>query len=236
MSFCFAEKVTESKSIFGGSATFGKTPLLKTPVTNIFGGNTNGGDPSKPTETPSSGFGFKLPASTTVTPVTSNSSPLLKTPVQSATLNDDSNPLFGSGGGLSFGDLAKTTDSTATVEPFQSSAGGLSFATLAQNSSNGSSTFGKTAPAGGFFGLTNRDTFSNLMQPKATLNGTGQNTSTQDEDSEHVAEDANYDPHYDPIIELPDEIQVSTGEENETKVFGERAKLYRYDSDNKEVS
>lgn len=72
------------------------------------------------------------------------------------------------------------------------------------------------------------------MQPR--LNGTGQNSANNDnDDNENTAEDANYDPHYDPIIELPDEIQVSTGEENESKLFGERAKLYRFDSDNKEV-
>lgn len=56
-----------------------------------------------------------------------------------------------------------------------------------------------------------------------------------DGNNENAVDDANYDPHYEPIIELPDEIQVSTGEENEQKVFGERAKLYRYDATNKEV-
>lgn len=73
------------------------------------------------------------------------------------------------------------------------------------------------------------------MSPQNTLNGTGNQNSTAD-DGENHTEDANYDPHYDPIIALPDEIQVSTGEENEEKIFGERAKLYRFDSDNKEVS
>lgn len=238
MYFCFADKPSETKSFFGGAATFGGSALLKSPTTNIFGGNTNGDDSTKPKDTPNSGFSFKLPSSTTVTPVTATKSPLLQTPTQSSTPIDNSKSsepattMFGSGGGLSFSDLAKKSDSTISSEPFQSSpASGLSFAALAQNSSNGSSSFGQPTPAGGFFGLTTRDTFSNLMQPR--LNG--QNSTNNDDDNENTAEDANYDPHYDPIIELPDEIQVSTGEENESKLFGERAKLYRFDSDNKEV-
>jgi len=35
-------------------------------------------------------------------------------------------------------------------------------------------------------------------------------------------------------VELPDEIVVTTGEENETKLYGERAKLYRYDPESKQ--
>lgn len=73
------------------------------------------------------------------------------------------------------------------------------------------------------------------MSPTNTLNGSATNE-PKDEDNENTADDANYDPHYDPIIALPDQIQVSTGEENEEKLFGERAKLYRFDSENREVN
>lgn len=122
---------------------------------------------------------------------------------------------------------------------------GLSFASLAQTSggveNNGATGF--TAPASnvtpsGFFGLSTKDDFSSF-QPKSELSRTlnGSNSGAQD-DSTGVADgsttDANYDPHYDAIIPLPDEIVVSTGEEEEQKVFGERAKLFRYDSTNKE--
>ncbi|XP_075983228.1 nucleoporin 358 [Anticarsia gemmatalis] len=41
--------------------------------------------------------------------------------------------------------------------------------------------------------------------------------------------DEEYDPHYEPIVPLPDKITVTTGEEDEKKIFGERCKLYRYD-------
>lgn len=124
-------------------------------------------------------------------------------------------PLF-SGGGSSFADLAKSADTTL-------------------NATN-SFSFNNTPTASGFFGLTNKHTFNNLMQP--SLNGSANNTNQKDEtagNDENSTEDPNYDPHYEPIIALPDEIQVSTGEEEEQKQFGERAKLFRYDATNKEV-
>uniref|UniRef100_A0A1B6M3B8 RanBD1 domain-containing protein n=2 Tax=Graphocephala atropunctata TaxID=36148 RepID=A0A1B6M3B8_9HEMI len=41
--------------------------------------------------------------------------------------------------------------------------------------------------------------------------------------------DADHDPHYDPIISLP-EVAVSTNEEDEVELIKLRAKLYRYDT------
>lgn len=201
-------------------------------MTNLFGGKTNGDDK------PSTTFSFSLPAATTVTPITTaKDSPGPQTPSQTSTpLTEEPKiaaPMF-SGSGMSFADLAKNT-SADEKSPAFGSAGGLSFATLAQNSSNGSSSFSKTSSTGGFIGLSNKDTFSNLMQPKNTVNGSTEN-STKDDDNENTAEDPNYDPHYDPIIALPDEIKVTTGEENEEKLFGERGKLYRFDPDAKEVN
>ncbi|KPI93429.1 E3 SUMO-protein ligase RanBP2 [Papilio xuthus] len=43
-----------------------------------------------------------------------------------------------------------------------------------------------------------------------------------------------YDPHYEPIVPLPAKIVVSTGEEDEVKLFGERCKLFRYDEKGRE--
>lgn len=231
------EKPTETKSPFGNNTAFGSISSIKSPVTNIFGGNTNGNNEVK--ASPSTGFSFKLPSSTTVTPVTTKE-PSVQVPIKSSTPiiaatpeQKPTAPVFGSAGAASFADLAKNTISNETSSPFNSA--GPTFATLAQNSSNGSETFSKNSPAGGFFGLSTRDTFANLMQPKNTLNGSATNE-PKDEDNENAADDANYDPHYDPIIALPDQIQVSTGEENEEKLFGERAKLYRFDAENKEVN
>lgn len=233
------EKPAESTPLFGSTATFGAANVMKSPSTNIFGGNTNGNSENKSKETPTTGFSFKLPSSTTLTAVTGTESPAYtqtpnstSTPVSEVTKTTESKltePIFGNAGGFSFADLAKKAD---TSEPFAASKT-VSFSDLAQNSTNGTPAFSKTpSTAGGFFGLSNRDTFNNLMTPR---NG-DQTSATKGDDSENHTEDANYDPHYDPIIALPDEIQVSTGEENEEKLFGERAKLYRFDSDSKEVS
>lgn len=50
--------------------------------------------------------------------------------------------------------------------------------------------------------------------------------------SEYLEEPAEYDPRPDfqPIIPLPDEIEVKTGEENEDIMFSERCKLFRHSS------
>lgn len=93
-------------------------------------------------------------------------------------------------------------------------------------------TFSFSSPSqpSGFYGLSKHNDFSSFSKPPTSdLNGSGggHNEATG-------GEDPNYDPHYEPIIELPDEIVVRTGEEDEQKMFGERAKLYRYDATNRE--
>ncbi|XP_063633731.1 E3 SUMO-protein ligase RanBP2-like [Cydia splendana] len=61
--------------------------------------------------------------------------------------------------------------------------------------------------------------------------------STRDADNEvdtgNGAEEE-YDPHYEPIVPLPDKITVTTGEEDEEKLFGMRCKLFRYNDATRE--
>ncbi|XP_063373482.1 E3 SUMO-protein ligase RanBP2-like isoform X3 [Cydia amplana] len=61
--------------------------------------------------------------------------------------------------------------------------------------------------------------------------------STSDADNEvdtgNGAEEE-YDPHYEPIVPLPDKITVTTGEEDEEKLFGRRCKLFRYNDATRE--
>lgn len=64
------------------------------------------------------------------------------------------------------------------------------------------------------------------------FSSTDKNKSVDDSQENIGSED--YDPHYDPIIPLPDTIVVSTGEEDEEILFNERSKLFRFDAKNKE--
>ncbi|XP_076685558.1 E3 SUMO-protein ligase RanBP2 [Andrena cerasifolii] len=51
---------------------------------------------------------------------------------------------------------------------------------------------------------------------------------------ENENDQEHHDPHFEPIVPLPDVIEVRTGEEDEERVFCERAKLYRYDNTTRE--
>ncbi|XP_068629144.1 E3 SUMO-protein ligase RanBP2-like [Battus philenor] len=61
-----------------------------------------------------------------------------------------------------------------------------------------------------------------------------QDISTAEDSKAECSVDEEYDPHYEPIVPLPDKITVTTGEEDEEKLFGERCKLYRYDDKSRE--
>lgn len=50
--------------------------------------------------------------------------------------------------------------------------------------------------------------------------------SLQDDDDGHV-EDNEHDPHFEPIIPLPELVQVTTGEEDEEDLFKHKGKCYR---------
>uniref|UniRef100_A0A8C8ERZ9 E3 SUMO-protein ligase RanBP2 n=1 Tax=Oncorhynchus tshawytscha TaxID=74940 RepID=A0A8C8ERZ9_ONCTS len=51
--------------------------------------------------------------------------------------------------------------------------------------------------------------------------------------STHVEEDED-GPHFEPIVPLPDKVDVKTGEEEEEEMFCNRAKLFRFDAETKE--
>uniref|UniRef100_A0A673XYN9 RanBD1 domain-containing protein n=1 Tax=Salmo trutta TaxID=8032 RepID=A0A673XYN9_SALTR len=57
--------------------------------------------------------------------------------------------------------------------------------------------------------------------------------SESNNDSTHVEEDED-GPHFEPIVPLPDKVDVKTGEEEEEEMFCNRAKLFRFDAETKE--
>ncbi|XP_061853236.1 ranBP2-like and GRIP domain-containing protein 4 isoform X2 [Colius striatus] len=52
--------------------------------------------------------------------------------------------------------------------------------------------------------------------------------------STHGGDEDDDGPHFDPVVPLPDKIEVKTGEEDEEEFFCNRAKLYRFDAESKE--
>ncbi|KAL0185375.1 hypothetical protein M9458_021072, partial [Cirrhinus mrigala] len=100
-------------------------------------------------------------------------------------------------------------------------AAGFSFTDGAQNKMN-------------IFGNTDRRfSFASVIRPtlensEAQEEKSGEN----DNDSTHVEEDED-GPHFEPIVPLPDKVDVKTGEEEEEEMFCTRAKLFRFDSETK---
>ena len=83
--------------------------------------------------------------------------------------------------------------------------------------------FGQKTEGFSFAGA-NKPLFGNTSQTDAANN---------DNDADQV-EDNDHDPHFEPIIPLPELIDVKTGEEEEEEVFKHRAKVYRYDMETKQ--
>uniref|UniRef100_G3NUQ9 RAN binding protein 2 n=1 Tax=Gasterosteus aculeatus aculeatus TaxID=481459 RepID=G3NUQ9_GASAC len=79
----------------------------------------------------------------------------------------------------------------------------------------------------GGFNFNFQPGISPLKSP-AKLNQSGASVATDDE--QDVSQDEERDGvYFEPVVPLPDLVEISTGEENEQVVFSHRAKLYRYD-------
>lgn len=225
---------TSEGSIFGGGLTKPASPFAalakqdETPKTNVFNnsvlsgnsfGNTTGnlfGSVAGKTDAPIIGsevkekqISFADLSKTDESPTKDNKENIVTEPAGDGTKSSNDS-------GIKFFDFSAKAGDT--------------FASLATKSTGGNALGSTRSESGGFFGLTHQDDFKNFKSPTSALKqdkgGAG--------DSNEYDADVNYDPHFEPIIALPNEIVVSTGEENETKLFGERATLYRYDSSTKE--
>ncbi|XP_007557223.1 ranBP2-like and GRIP domain-containing protein 4 isoform X2 [Poecilia formosa] len=89
------------------------------------------------------------------------------------------------------------------------------------------------APARSFFGKPEQP----FKFGEATAFGIGKTSelekAAESDESTHVEEDED-GPHFEPIVPLPDKVDVKTGEEEEEEMFCNRAKLYRFDTETKE--
>ncbi|XP_067299077.1 E3 SUMO-protein ligase RanBP2 isoform X2 [Pseudorasbora parva] len=103
------------------------------------------------------------------------------------------------------------------------SATGFSFTDGSQSKLN---IFGNTDQRFGNFASGSKPGSEN---PEAREEKSGES----DNDSTHVEEEED-GPHFEPIVPLPDKVDVKTGEEEEEEMFCRRAKLFRFDAETKE--
>ncbi|XP_029935968.1 E3 SUMO-protein ligase RanBP2 isoform X1 [Myripristis murdjan] len=102
---------------------------------------------------------------------------------------------------------------------------GFSFAEAAQNTGTG-----------GLFGKMDQPfKFGDVTKPifEMAKSTEEERAAESDNDSTHVEEDED-GPHFEPIVPLPDKVDVKTGEEEEEEMFCNRAKLFRFDTETKE--
>ncbi|XP_016339596.1 E3 SUMO-protein ligase RanBP2-like isoform X2 [Sinocyclocheilus anshuiensis] len=113
-------------------------------------------------------------------------------------------------------------------------------------SQSGVFTFGSKSAAGFSFtdgAQSKMSIFGNADQRCSFTSGTKptlgnseareEKSGASDNDSTHVEEEED-GPHFEPIVPLPDKVDVKTGEEEEEEMFCKRAKLFRFDSESKE--
>ncbi|XP_057333326.1 E3 SUMO-protein ligase RanBP2-like [Microplitis mediator] len=204
------------------SLVFGST-TASTPATSslVFGSTTA----STPATTSSLVFGLKSTPPTTSAKVFGDTSIFGGTTFGSATMS------FGSSVTGSNTKLPETPLKADGTTAFLNTDNITTFSSLAAKA--GQPVGFKTDPNFSFAGA-GQSLFGSKPSPVTNKN---EKTPKKDEDNEEddKGDDGQeYDPHYEPIIPLPDAIEVWTGEEDEEKVFSQRAKLYRFETETKE--
>ena len=202
---------TGTNSIFGSAnATPSNTSVFggaSTPSGNsIFGGKA----PEKKAE----GGGGDPPAST---PLFGNAS----TPSNSSIFGNISTPP----GSSIFGSKSPEKPAESSGVDLSASKSLASFASVAGSSPTGGFAFGNSTPGGSKFSFAGAG---------SSLFGGSPSTSVKQDEDDGTGADDSHDPHFEPIIPLPELVTVTTGEEDEEVVFKHRAKVYRFDPDKKE--
>lgn len=124
--------------------------------------------------------------------------------------------------GLLTSDLpAKAEDKPSTQGPASAQSNIFSFG------SKGTSGFSFVDSGSFKFGDVSKPVFG-TSQPAAEVKH-----GESDTESTHAEEDED-GPHFEPIVPLPDKVDLKTGEEDEEEMFCNRAKLYRFDNETKE--
>ncbi|NXC07376.1 RBP2 ligase, partial [Orthonyx spaldingii] len=87
-------------------------------------------------------------------------------------------------------------------------------------------------------GFEKNDTFSVQELSKPVFMASNSDLANRSHETEggstHGGDEDDDGPHFDPVVPLPDKIEVKTGEEDEEEFFCNRAKLFRFDAESKE--
>jgi len=202
-------KPSEAPSGLFGKADSANTPVfgksVDSPSSNLFGKSTE--SPSifgKSSDSPKPAFG------STVFGAASSSSSVFG--------GGSTTPTTGSG---LFGKAAEGQADSTTGPVFGSGSKTTSFdfTSLAEKSGPGFNTAGE-----GF----------KFAGSGSTLFGKPMKSEENDDADDDNAEDESHDPHFEPIVPLPELVETKTGEEDEEVVFKHRAKVYRYCGDTKQ--
>ncbi|XP_017279338.1 E3 SUMO-protein ligase RanBP2 isoform X2 [Kryptolebias marmoratus] len=139
--------------------------------------------------------------------------------------------------GLLTSDIPSKTDAVPEKPPAQEQPSSqTSIFTFGNKNITSFSFTDSTQNTGSLFGKVDQPfKFGDVTKP---VFGLGKPTEQEkpaesDNDSTHGDEDED-GPHFEPIVPLPDKVDVKTGEEEEEEMFCNRAKLYRFDTDTKE--
>ena len=132
--------------------------------------------------------------------------------------------------GTPFNFASDTTKSTSNGAP----ASGFSFSQFV-SSSTGTFSFGETSSKP-LFGMPNTEPANQASSPSQPKLGLTPNTqgnqpldlSRSPGQSTELYEEEDTNVYFEPVVQLPDDFQVETGEEQEEVLYAHRAKLYRF--------
>ena len=95
-------------------------------------------------------------------------------------------------------------------------------------------SFSALASTGGSNGLATKTEGFTFAGAGSAVFSSKPRTAAKDDGDDDTVEENEHDPHFEPIIPLPELVQVKTGEEEEETLFKHRAKVYRYATETKE--
>ncbi|XP_038597551.1 E3 SUMO-protein ligase RanBP2 isoform X2 [Tachyglossus aculeatus] len=124
-------------------------------------------------------------------------------------------------------DPSKKQGSSDSV--FGQSSGTFSFADLAKTSSGDGFQFGQKDPDFKGFSGAGEKLFSSQSGPGAAQAADASADSEKDDDAYKTEESD--DIHFEPVVQMPEKVELVTGEEDEKALYSQRVKLFRFDAE-----